>query len=69
VPPDDVSALATAISELFSDRDAAFALGQRARARALQSYSTERVAETLQGVVANVTSRRMRRPEKREVWS
>ena len=69
VPPDDVSALATAISELFSDCDAAFALGQRARARALQSYSTERVAETLQGVVANVTSRQMRRPEKREVWS
>jgi glycosyltransferase involved in cell wall biosynthesis len=69
VPPDDVPALATALSELLADRDAAFALGQRARARALQSYSTERVAETLQGVVANVTSRQTRRPGRREVSS
>jgi len=68
VPPDDVPALATVISELLSDRDAAFALGQRARARSLQSYSTERVAETLEGVVESVTSR-PRRPERREVSS
>jgi len=69
VPPDDVSALATALSELLADPHAAFALGQRARARALQSYSTERVAETLQGVVANVTAPETRHPERREVSS
>lgn len=56
VPPDDVPALAAAISDLLADPEAASALGQRARARALQSYSTERVAETLQGVVASLTS-------------
>lgn len=69
VPPDDVPALATAISELLGDPEAAFALGQRARARALQSYSTERVAETLHGVLANVISPETRRPERREVSS
>lgn len=69
VPPDDVSALATALSELLADPHAAFALGQRARARALQSYSTERVAETLQRVVANVTSPETRHPERQEVSS
>ncbi|HEV8610778.1 MAG TPA: glycosyltransferase [Thermoanaerobaculia bacterium] len=69
VPPDDVAALATALSELLAHPEAAFALGQRARARALQSYSTERVAETLRGVVANVISPETRRSERRGVSS
>jgi glycosyltransferase involved in cell wall biosynthesis len=70
VPPDDVPALATALSELLTDPPAAFALGQRARARALQSYSTERVAETLQAVVTGLTSAQMSLgPRRREVSS
>lgn len=70
VPPDDVPALASAISELLSDPAGALALGQRARARVLQSYTTERVAETLQAVVTGLTSAESRdRPERREVSS
>lgn len=69
VPPDDVPALATALSQLLADPGAAFALGQRARARALQSYSTERVAETLRGVVADVLSPGARRFGRREARS
>ena len=70
VPPDEEEALASAISELLSDPAAAAALGSRARARVLQSYSTERVAETLQAVVAGLARHEVPDPgERREASS
>jgi glycosyltransferase involved in cell wall biosynthesis len=70
VPPEDVQALTTAISELLANPEQASALGQRARARALQSYATDRVAETLHEVVAGLTAPQTRdRGERRELSS
>ncbi|MEP6471623.1 MAG: glycosyltransferase [Acidobacteriota bacterium] len=70
VPPDDASALADAISGLLANPEHAAALGRRARARALQLYATERVAETLQGVIARLTAPEPRgRVEREKVLS
>ncbi len=54
VPPGDVDKLAAAISELLSNPEEAHALGERARARCLESYSMQRIGEKLFKVVRRV---------------
>ncbi len=51
VPPGDVDKLAFAISELLSNPEEARVLGERARARCLESYSMQRIGERLFEVV------------------
>ena len=55
VPPGDVEKLAAAISELLSYPEEARVLGERARARCLESYSMQRIGEKLFEVVRQVT--------------
>jgi glycosyltransferase involved in cell wall biosynthesis len=52
VPPGDITALAKAIQQLLQNPVEARELGQRARAKCLQNYSMERVAEPLQSALA-----------------
>jgi glycosyltransferase involved in cell wall biosynthesis len=54
VPPGDVAQLAGAIRDLLQHPAEARALGERARTRCLQEYSTSRVAEALRQAVNSV---------------
>jgi glycosyltransferase involved in cell wall biosynthesis len=51
VPPGDVSSLAKAIRDLLDHPREAEELGQRARARCLERYSLEQVAESLRSAI------------------
>ncbi len=55
VPPGAVDQLASAIRELLAHPAEAKAMGEKARRRCLEEYSMSRVAETLFGVVKQVT--------------
>lgn len=55
VPPDDASALADAIASLVADPDRARALGQRARARALESFPWEGFVDSYERLFEAVT--------------
>jgi len=57
VPPGDVDALVKAIADLLTNPEAARALGEKARARCLESFSMTRISHDLLGVVNKVLRR------------
>ena len=58
VPPDDPVALADAIATLLSDPQRAAAIGRRARERALQRFSLERMAGSYEDLYRDVLGAR-----------
>ena len=58
VPPNDIKSLAGAIQELLENPREARELGQQARARCIQNFAMERVADTLLSVVKQAVQKR-----------
>ncbi len=58
VPPSDANALAAAIGKLLADPEAAAAMGQRARARALDGFTIDRTVREMAAIFEEVAASR-----------